>query len=288
RVTAAAAFAAALDRAQRTASPIAQLTAEDSLDLGTAYATQHALVARRLARGEQIVGVKLGFTSRAKAQQMGVDDVIIGTLTDGMRLDDGGVFERGTAIHPRVEPEVAFLLGADVDDAMLADPSPGGPSDSWPASAAAGLVAAVAPALEIIDSRYRDFRFSLGEVVADNASSAAFAIGAWQPTSALADLALDNRAVTLEIDDRLAATGSTAAILGDPVRAIATTLRLARAHGFPLRAGTVLLAGAATVAQPVPHRGILEASITGLGTVSLRVEPGEHPANVRMRAEARR
>jgi 2-oxo-3-hexenedioate decarboxylase len=260
-VTADAVFAAALDTAQRTASPISQLSAADDVGLDTAYATQHALIARRLARGERITGLKLGFTSQAKAQQMGVHDVIIGTLTDAMRLDDGAVFDRRSAIHPRIEPEVAYLLAADID----------GPVADRPL---AEVVAAVAPALEIIDSRYRDFRFSLADVVADNTSAAAYAIGPWIPFDRAG--ALDNRAVRLEVDGRVSATGSTAAILGDPARAIAAAARLAARHGFTLRAGTVLLAGAATAAVPLPDDGVVEAAITGLGRVGIHTHTGAH------------
>lgn len=259
-MTAAAAFAAALDKAQRTASPIAQLAGEASIGLDRAYATQHALIARRVARGERVVGAKLGFTSRAKAEQMGVDDVIIGSLTDAMRVDDGGGFDPATAIHPRIEPELAFLLGADLDD-------PG-----RPAADTASAIVAVAPALEVIDSRYRDFRFSLDDVVADNTSAAAFAIGPWRRPAEVGPL--DNLAVRLEIDGRLAQAGSTAAILGDPLRALDAALRLARAHGFALRAGTVLLAGAATVAVPLPARGLVSAHVAGIGRVSLRSAAG--------------
>lgn len=257
-----AVFAAALDTAQRTAAPISQLSAADAVGLDTAYATQHALIARRLARGERVTGVKLGFTSRAKAQQMGVHDVILGTLTDAMRLDDGAVFDRRSAIHPRVEPEVAYLLAADVDGTAVDRPL-------------SSLVAAVAPALEIIDSRYRDFRFSLADVVADNASAAAYAIGPWTPLDRAG--ALDNRAVRLEIDGRTVATGSTAAILGDPGRAIGAAARLAARHGFTLRAGTVLLAGAATAALPLPGRGVVDATVAGLGRVILRTDDGTAP-----------
>ncbi|WP_022891409.1 2-keto-4-pentenoate hydratase [Agromyces subbeticus] len=260
-MTAAAAFAAALDKAQRTASPIRRLAPDATIGLGTAYAAQHALIARRLARGEHVVGVKLGFTSRAKAQQMGVSDVIIGTLTDAMRIDDGGTFDPRTAIHPRIEPEVAYLLGTDLDE-VDAD-----------ARGSASAIAAVAPALEIIDSRYRDFRFSLDDVVADNTSAAAFAIGQWADPAHAGDLG--NRGVRLEIDGRPVQTGSTAAVLGHPHRAITAARRLAAAHGFALSAGMVLLAGAATAAVPVPARGCIEAVVTGLGRVSVRVDRNE-------------
>ncbi|MFJ6533191.1 2-keto-4-pentenoate hydratase [Microbacterium sp. NPDC091662] len=258
-MTADAVFAAALDTAQRTATAINQFSSTEEVGLDTAYATQHALIARRLARGERIAGVKLGFTSQAKAQQMGVHDVIIGTLTDAMRLDDGAAFDRRSAIHPRIEPEVAYLLAADIDGSDIDRPL-------------SEVVAAVAPALEIIDSRYRDFRFSLADVVADNTSAAAYVIGPWTPFVKAG--ALDNKAVRLEVDGRISATGSTAAILGDPGRAVAAAARLASRHGFTLRAGTILLAGAATAAVPLPDHGTVEATITGLGRVAIRTHDG--------------
>ncbi len=256
------AFAHALDEAQRSATPIEQLSSRGRLGLGTAYAVQHAIIARRQARGERIAGVKLGFTSLAKARQMGVDDVIIGTVTDEMRVEDGGRFDRRACIHPRIEPEVAYLLGADLDDdTNLSDER-----------ALVAVIAGIAPALEIIDSRYLDFRFSLEDVVADNTSAAGFVIGPWIDPTLAADIG--NRGVRLEINGRIAETGSTAAILGHPHRAIAAARRLASAHGFALRAGMVLLAGAATAAVPVPERGFVEASIAGLGRVAVHVDGG--------------
>ncbi|MEU7072397.1 fumarylacetoacetate hydrolase family protein [Streptomyces narbonensis] len=213
-------------------------------DIEEAYAVQEALVARRLARGERITGFKLGFTSRAKMRQMGVSDLIHGRLTDRMETPDGGRLDTSGLIHPRVEPEVAFLLG----DALRpgADPMT--------------AVAAVAPALEVIDSRYDGFRFSLPEVIADNTSAAAYAVGTW---SAPSDL--DNLGVLLELDGRLAQAGSTAAILGNPLRALAAAARLAG----ELAPGTVILAGAATAAVPLPPGTHVRATVAGLGTVSL-------------------
>lgn len=253
------ALAESLDAAQRHGSPVAQSGA--AMTLADAYAVQHRLVGRRLSRGDRISGVKLGFTSRAKAIQMGVDDVIIGSVTEAMRVEDGGLLDPAGFIHPRVEPELAYLIGsdlaADADDAALRR-----------------AVVGVAPALEIIDSRYLDFRFDLEDVVADNTSAAAYVIGPWADAATAGDLG--NRGVLLEIDGRPSATGSTAAILGHPDRAIATALRMSRAHGFELRAGMVLLAGAATAAVPLPHGAHVAASVTGLGSVSMRFGGGAH------------
>ncbi|MCD2469338.1 2-keto-4-pentenoate hydratase [Streptomyces sp. NPDC056460] len=237
------ALAEALDTAAREGRPLAG-GGSGPKDTDEAYAVQEALVARRLARGERLTGFKLGFTSRAKMRQMGVSDLIHGRLTDRMAIPDGGRVDTSALIHPRVEPEVAFLLGDTL--------RPGGD----PMAA----VAAVAPALEVIDSRYHGFRFSLPEVIADNTSAAGYAVGPW---SAPGDL--DNLGVLLELDGRLAETGSTAAILGSPLRALAAAARLAGA----LEPGTVILAGAATAAVPLPPGTHVRATVAGLGTVHL-------------------
>jgi 2-oxo-3-hexenedioate decarboxylase len=245
-----AALAARLDEAV-TATAIPQLAAAAGVDADTAYAVQEALVARRCVRGERLVGLKMGLTSRAKMEQVGVDEVIWGRLTDGMRIDDGGTVDLGGYIHPRAEPEVAFLLAGS--------PEPGGDFLS--------TVRAVAPALELIDSRYANFTFSLPDVIADNTSAAGFVIGAWQPVPA----GLDNLGVLLEVDGRVVQTGSTAAILGDPRRALNEGVRLAGRHGVRLREGWVFLAGAATAAVPLKPGVQVRAVVEKLGTASLRV-----------------
>ena len=160
------ALAERLDTAAREAQAIPQLALEVELSESQAYEVQAASIARRLARGEQRNGMKMGLTSRAKAIQMGVDDVIWGRLTDAMLVEEGASVSMSKYVHPRVEPEIAFLLSR---------PLPAGAS----ALEAQGAIAAVAPAIEIIDSRYKDFKFSLGDVIADNTSAAGIVIGAW-------------------------------------------------------------------------------------------------------------
>jgi 2-oxo-3-hexenedioate decarboxylase len=233
-----------LDAAQRDRTAIQQL--DLAPDLAAAYRIQRELVGHRLARGERLVGCKLGFTSKAKMAQMGVSEIIVGRLTDVMQLADGTEVDLGRFIHPRIEPEIAFRLGRDVDGDI------------------ADCVDAVAPALEIIDSRYRDFRFSLADVIADNTSAAAFVVGEWQPMRDVADLA-----VRLVVDGSDAEVGSTAAILGHPLRALEELAPLAAKYDIAMRAGDVILAGAATAAVPFgPHR--VAAHVAGLGSASVR------------------
>jgi 2-oxo-3-hexenedioate decarboxylase len=219
-----------LDEACRTAKPMAQPT--EPFD---PYEVQRELIDLRVKRGERLTGVKLGFTSEAKRAQMGVRDVILGRLTDAMAITEGGTVDTARFIHPRVEPEVAYLIGAN------------------------GTIAAVAPAIEVIDSRYENFRFSLESVIADNTSAAAYVIGPWRPY----DPARWNLGVIFEAGTTQ--VGSTGAILGDPRRALAEAARFTA-----LEEGWILLAGAATTAEPLKPGMFVRAEIQHLGSVSLR------------------
>lgn len=245
------ALAATLDAAVLGASAVPQLSAQHALTLAEAYEVQRAGVARRLARGERRIGVKMGFTSRAKMEQMGLSDLVWGRLTDGMIVEDGGRVARARFVHPRVEPEVAFLLGRDLAGQV-----------TLPQALAA--VAAVAPALEIIDSRYRDFRFSLPDVVADNTSASAFVVGPWHAPGG----ALDNLGLVLAIDGRPRAYGSSAAILGEPLRALVAAARLAGAAGEVIRAGDLVLAGGATAALALEAGMHVQLELQRLGRAS--------------------
>lgn len=236
--------AALLDGALLAAQAIPQLTLSAALEVDDAYAIQTEVVERRVARGERVVGVKMGLTSKAKMAQVGVSEVIWGRLTDAMRVPEGGSVAVSRFIHPRIEPEVAFLVQG-------------------------GDIAAVAPALEIIDSRYADFRFTLPDVIADNTSAAAFVIGAWQPVPS----GVDNLGVLLEVDGAVVQTGSTAAILGDPRRAFVSGRELAARHGVHLEDGSVFLAGAATAAVPLTAGSHVRAVIERLGTASVGARP---------------
>ncbi|MFE5159811.1 2-keto-4-pentenoate hydratase [Streptomyces sp. NPDC056697] len=255
-----AALARTLDDAALRARAVPRLTDTADLDVEAGYAVQRALVERRLARGERMVGVKLGFTSEAKMRQMGVDDLIWGRLTDAMRFTDGATVSLDRFVHPRIEPEIAFLLGSPVTGHI---------SDEE----AAAAVTAVAPAYEIIDSRYEGFRFSLPDVVADNSSSSGFGVGPWRevrsfdPVTGLADLGM-----TLEVDGLTVETGSSAAILGHPLRSVTAAARLAADAGLVLEKGWVVLAGAATAAVPLEPGRQVRVNAGVLGFVDIITE----------------
>lgn len=239
-----------VDDAARNARAIAQFGEAEQLTTADAYAIQAASIARRLERGERRSGVKMGFTSRAKMVQMGVHDVIWGRLTEEMALEEGDAVPLSRYVHPRVEPELAFLL---------AKPLPARVS----LVQALEAVAAIAPALEVIDSRYENFRFSLTDVIADNASSSGYVIGSW--SDPLRDFS--NLGLVMSIDGRARQIGSTAGILGHPLRSLVAAARLAAEAGEPLQAGAIVMAGGATAAEALEPAMHVRCEMQGLGSV---------------------
>ena len=243
-----------LDDAASAARAIPQFSDKIEYSLEDAYRVQHLVVGRRILRGEKRCGMKMGFTSRAKMAQMGINDMCWGRLTDGMMVEDGDSLSLSRYVHPRVEPEIAFLLKKEL---------------RFPCTAAEALAAVdgVAPAMEIIDSRYRNFRFSLEDVVADNASSSGFVVGPWHSP----DRDLDNLGMVLEFDFRPVQIGSSAAILGHPVRSLVAAARLACEAGEVLEAGWIIMAGGATAAEALRAGIHVRNSVQSLGTVSFSV-----------------
>lgn len=247
-----------LDDAALTATAIEQISERTGLSVHDAYRVQDLSISRRLGRGERMTGIKMGFTSREKMRQMGIDETIWGRLTDAMEITE--TLDPDRHIHPRAEPEIAFRLSR-------------APEPDEPPASLATAVAAVAPAIEIIDSRYADFRFNLADVIADNASSAAYVLGQWQDYTG----SINGLDVTLTVDGEVAESGSTTAILGDPLAALAAGARLAARYGRPLAAGDLVLAGAATAAVPLRAGTRVEARVEGLGSARFRVAGKDTP-----------
>lgn len=255
-MTSLACLAQIVDEAARTATAIPRLTDNiPDLTVEDGYAIQGLSIARRRSRGERLVGYKMGLTSRAKMQQVGVSEAVWGRLTDAMRLAEGGDLIRSRYVHPRVEPEVAYLLRRPLEGDVSA-------------AEALAAVEAIAPALEIIDSRYRDFRFSLPDVVADNASSSGFYLGGW----ARPETDVGNLGILMEVNGRPLQIGSSAAILGHPIRALVAAARLVTRAGERLDAGSIILAGGATAAHPLGPGQFIRARFQTLGAVSFHVD----------------
>lgn len=251
-----ASTAALLDEAAVTCRSVHQFDPEGTMPIATAYSIQEASVARRASRGDAMIGMKMGFTSRAKMLQMGLSDVIWGRLTRTMLVEEGGSVPASRFIRPRAEPEIAFLLKRDLSGAVTA-------------AEALSAVEAIAPAIEIIDSRYLDFKFSLPEVIADNASSSGFVIGQWSsPTRDISSLG-----VILTLNGAVVQVGSSAALLGHPLRSLVAAARLGADGGVPLRAGAIVLAGGITPAEWIVAGQYVRVEVEGLGTAGFAISP---------------
>jgi 2-keto-4-pentenoate hydratase len=223
-------------------------------DVAVAYAVQERLTAARLEAGGRVVGRKIGLTSPAVQQQLGVDQPDFGVLFADMAYGEDVPSER--LLQPKAEAEVAFVLGADLDD---------GPLDADQVRAA---VAYAVAALEIVDSRVAGWDISFADTVADNASSGLFVLGDWKVT--LDDFEPVEATMEMTLDGEVVSTGSGAACLGDPLNALAWLARKARDLGRPLAAGQVVLSGALGPMVSVAPGSVVTASVSGLGTVTAR------------------
>ncbi|WP_328393445.1 2-keto-4-pentenoate hydratase [Nocardia sp. NBC_00416] len=225
------------------------------LDVETAYRVQDALIARKVAAGEKIVGVKLGLTSEAKQQRMGINSPLTAWLTDAMVLEPGTPIPTDQLIHPRVEPEIVFVLGE-----RLAGPG-------VTAATALAAVESVYAGIEVIDSRFTDFRFALPDVVADNASSARFVIGDIERKPEDLDLALEE--CVLHMDGAVVDSATGAAVQGHPAQALALAANALAERGLTLEAGWIVLTGGMTDAVFVQPGKPIVAEFTHLGSVTV-------------------
>ena len=226
------------------------------MDWDDAYAIQNEIRARKLARGQRIVGLKAGLTSHAKMKQMGVATPVFGFLADTHALPEGAECKVGELIHPKVEPEIAFVTRRALK----------GPGCHIGAVLAATDF--VLPGIEVIDSRYRDFKFDLKSVVADNTSAARFVVGGRARPAAEVDLRTVG--IVLEKNGEPVAFGAGAAVLGHPAAAIAMLANHLGARGEEIPAGTLILSGGITEAVAVQAGDAVTLRVQGMGSVGLR------------------
>jgi 2-oxo-3-hexenedioate decarboxylase len=239
--------------ARRTLAPLTDALPE--LDEEWGYAVQAEDRRSRIADGERVIGAKLGLTSVAKQQRMGVDRPIVGFLTDAMLVASDGI-GAGLAswAQPRIEPEIAFVTALPIEHALTQGDVP-------------AHIATVGMAAEIIDSRWSDYRFRLPDVVADNTSAAGVVLcGAPVSLADAGDLARLSCEVQVAGKPVHRATG--AAILGQPLRAVRLLSEHLERHGEPLPAGSLILAGALTDAVPLTIGQQYRLAIAALGEVS--------------------
>lgn len=248
--------AARLIDAARNRTATTALTGDyGDFDAATAYDLQALVVADRIAQGHQVVGAKLGLTSEAKQKQMNVSEPLYGWLTDDMRIEPGEALVVDRFIQPRVEAEIAFLIGDDLEGSDI------GAADVLAATAA------VMPAIDVLDSRYAGYSFTLPDVIADNSSSAGFITGSSIVDPAGIDLRL--LGVVLEVNGVVVATAAGAAVLGHPASSVAWLVRALARRGEGLSAGMTVLSGACTAAFAVNPGDTVVARIDRLGTVEV-------------------
>jgi 2-keto-4-pentenoate hydratase len=248
-----AALAERLDTAWRTGVPIAPLSDSDGLsDVATAYAIQSRWTGMRLARGERIAGRKIGLTSKAIQQQLGVSEPDYGTLwQSSYYAAAGGRVEIPARdfMQPRLEGEVAFLIGKPLKGPHI--------------SAADVLAATEACALgvEIVASRIADWKIKLVDTIADNASYGGYTLGPWDKKLRDADLAA--LAMTITHNGALAAEGLGSAALGHPAASTAWLANTLLKFGVALEPGDVVISGGITRMLPVKAGDRFEFSLTG-------------------------
>lgn len=223
-------------------------------DITAAYAVQNLITEESLGRGRIVVGHKIGLTSPAVQQQLGVEQPDSGVLFADMRVDNGSTIPAGRLLQPKVEAEMAFILCGDlVDD--LSDEA---------VRAAAGVAV---PAIEIVDSRIRDWSISIVDTVADNGSSALFVLG--EERVPVGDVDFVSRAMHLTEDGQIVSRGRGADCLGSPLIALKWLARTARDNGSPLRAGHIVLSGALGPMVPARAGCTYSATIDGIGSASV-------------------
>lgn len=236
---------------------VKRLTAEyPDLTVEDGYLIQRELVALKRTQGHRVLATKMGFTSRAKMKQMNVYEPIYGYIFDYMAIQDG-VLPMSEVIHPKVEAEIAFILGREIEG---------------PGITGAQVLAAteyVVPALEVIDSRYQRFEFTLPDVIADNTSASRVVIGSTLRKPS--ELELDLVGVTLSIQGQLKETGAGAAVLGHPANSVAMLANMLARRGEKLKAGQLILTGGITGAHPLTAGDVVLAQWDGLGSIQLVV-----------------
>ncbi|MBX6395457.1 MAG: fumarylacetoacetate hydrolase family protein [Alicyclobacillaceae bacterium] len=226
------------------------LTVED------AYRIQELCIRRALDEGDRLIGWKMGLTSRAKQVSVGVDEPIYGRLLASMELREPVLSVRGL-IHPRVEPELAFVFKRALTGERVTA------REVWAATEC------VVPAVEVIDSRYEQFSFTLVDVVADNASSARFYLAdqAFSPYAR----SWEEIGVVLRKNGEVMQCGAGAAVLGHPVRSVVMLTRMLARIGASIEPGMVVLTGGITEAVPVQSGDRVDIGFEGLGTITLDV-----------------
>jgi 2-oxo-3-hexenedioate decarboxylase len=251
-----AALAERLENAEANRAPITKITDEyPDLDWDDAYAIQDEIRRRKVERGVKIAGLKGGLTSQAKMKQMNVSEPVFGFMCDYGACADGGEIEIDRFIAPRVEAEIAFVTNAEIK----------GPCHIGTVLQATDFVL---PAVEILDSRYENFKFDLISVVADNTSAAAFVTGG--NSRRVDDIDLRTLGIVLEKNGEIVELAAGAAVLGHPAESIVMLANMLARKDQVIPAGTFIMTGGVTAAVGVGRGDHIAVRYQHLGAVSMR------------------
>jgi 2-oxo-3-hexenedioate decarboxylase len=247
-----------LHKARLSSSEVISLTKSNGeFPLAEAYQIQAQGIELRLAEGEKIIGYKMGLTSKAKMEQMGLHQPIFGVLTNVMEVKNQASFSMKNKIHPKAEPEIYFRTHT----ALSGKPTP---------EEALAACSEVGVALEILDSRFQGFKyFTLPDVVADNSSSAYFVLG--ESIKTPLSVQLKDLAIEIRENDTMVFSAQGSAILGDPILSLCELIKLLGEQGKSLPAGSVVLAGAATQAIELKAGQQISATLEKVGRASFTV-----------------
>ncbi|OBK88504.1 2-keto-4-pentenoate hydratase [Mycolicibacter sinensis] len=252
-------LAAELAQAERSRVPISPLTAaHPDIDVVDAYEIQLINIRQRIAEGARVVGHKVGLSSEAMQQMMGVDEPDYGHLLNEMQVFEDKPIKAANYLYPRVEVEVAFILAEDLPGADCTEEH------------VLAATEAFAPAIELIDSRITDWKIKLCDTIADNASSAGFVLGKQRVKPG--DIDIKRIDASLTKNGEVVAEGRSDAVLGNPVTAVAWLARKVESFGVRLQAGDIVLPGTATRAIDVHAGDDCVADFSGLGSVRLVFE----------------
>ena len=250
-------YGAELYSALRERHVVPPLSARDpTLGIDDAYAISLNILARRLKDGERVIGKKIGVTSKAVQDMLGVHQPDFGFLTDRMRVE--GEIDIGACglIQPRAEAEIAFVLSRD-----LAGPGIG-PADVLAATSA------IAPCFEIVDSRIADWKISIIDTIADNASCGVFALG--EVRADPRGLDLPSLRVSVTKNGRALSEGFGSAVQGSPLQAVAWLANTLGAYGVTLDAGDIILSGSLVPLEPAKAGDVFEMELVGVGACAIR------------------
>ncbi|GEN33259.1 MULTISPECIES: 2-keto-4-pentenoate hydratase [Aneurinibacillus] len=245
--------------AERNNQPISPLTETYSgFTVEDAYAVQQQVKAWKVEAGARLIGRKIGLTSKAMQNALGVPEPDFGSLYDNMLLPEGTTIPFEQFLQPKVEAELAFIMKEDLQ----------GPGVHFQDVIRA--TSFIVPAFEIIDSRVRDWKIKIQDTIADNASSGALVLGSRGVF--VDELNLRLVGLVLESNGQVVDTAAGAAVLGHPAAAVAWLCNKLAEFGEGLQAGDIVLSGSFTKAYEVKPGSVFSAHFDQIGTVQIGFE----------------